>query len=108
MSARWLRLGIALERIEPGHPEQNGRHERMHRTLKQETAMPPERTLRAQQRPSTASARSTTKRPHEALAMATPASLYEPSSRARSPAVCRRWSIRRASRCASSSSGRAM
>ena len=83
LSVRWLRLGIALERIEPGHPEQNGRHERMHRTLKQETAMPPERSLRAQQRAFDRFRREyNEERPHEALAMATPASLYEPSARA--------------------------
>jgi len=41
----WLRLGIRHERIEPGKPQQNGRHERMHQTLKQETANPPERNL---------------------------------------------------------------
>ncbi len=41
LSVFWLRLGIAIERIKPGHPQQNGRHERMHRTLKKETARPP-------------------------------------------------------------------
>ncbi len=41
MSVWWLKLGIGLERIEKGHPEQNGRHERMHLTLKGETARPP-------------------------------------------------------------------
>jgi hypothetical protein len=46
----WMRLGIRPERIEPGHPEQNGRHERMHRTLKAETASPPAESRRAQQR----------------------------------------------------------
>ena len=82
LSVWWLRLGIGLERIEPGHPEQNGRHERMHRTLKQETARPPERTLRAQQRAfDRFRLEYNEERPHEALAMATPASLYEPSPR---------------------------
>src|SRR6266850_75326 len=46
----WIKLGIVPERIEAGHPEQNGRHERMHRTLKQDTAMPPAANRRAQQR----------------------------------------------------------
>ena len=46
----WLRLGINLQRIKPGHPEQNGRHERMHRTLKAATAKPPRGNLSAQQR----------------------------------------------------------
>jgi hypothetical protein len=75
-------LGIELERIEPGRPEQNGRHERMHRTLKRETARPPERTLRAQQRAFDRFRREyNEERPHEGLGMATPASLYEPSPR---------------------------
>ncbi len=43
LSVWWIRLGIQLQRIDPGHPEQNGRYERMHRTLKAETATPPER-----------------------------------------------------------------
>jgi transposase InsO family protein len=46
----WLRLGIVPERIEPGQPQQNGRHERMHRTLKQETAKPPGPNMAGQQR----------------------------------------------------------
>src|SRR6185295_15651836 len=46
----WIKLGIALERISPGRPDQNGRHERMHRTLKRETALPPCATAAAQQR----------------------------------------------------------
>jgi len=46
----WIKLGIVPERIEAGHPEQNGRHERMHRTLKHEVAMPPAEDRRAQQR----------------------------------------------------------
>jgi len=82
LSVWWLRLGIALERIEPGHPEQNGRHERMHRTLKRETARPPERTLRAQQRAFDRFRQEyNEERPHEALGMATPGSRYAPSAR---------------------------
>lgn len=82
LSVWWLRLGIGLERIEPGHPEQNGRHERMHRTLKRETARPPARTLRAQQRAFDRFRREyNEERPHEALAMATPGSLYAPAGR---------------------------
>ena len=50
LSVWWVRLGIRPELIEPAHPEQNGRHERMHKTLKAETARPPRRTLAAQQR----------------------------------------------------------
>src|SRR5664279_2357562 len=53
LSVWWLRLGIRLERTQPGHPEQNGRHERMHRTLKEETLRPPAGTFRKQQSAST-------------------------------------------------------
>ncbi len=49
LSVWWMKLGIVAERIEPGHPEQNGRHERMHRTLKEATAAPPAANRRAQQ-----------------------------------------------------------
>ena len=50
LSIWWMKLGIRLERIEPGKPSQNGRHERMHLTLKQETALPPRSSLKAQQK----------------------------------------------------------
>jgi hypothetical protein len=76
-------LGIRFERIEPGHPEQNGRHERMHRTLKQETTRPVAHTLEAQQkrfdsfRPDF-----NQERPHEALEMRSPADVYSRSDRA--------------------------
>jgi transposase InsO family protein len=82
LSLWWLRLGIGVERIVPGHPEQNGAHERMHRTLKAETTRPPERTLKRQQ------ARFdrfvddfNNERPHEALGQKRPATLYTPSLR---------------------------
>ncbi len=82
LSVWWIRLGIQLQRIDPGHPEQNGRHERMHRTLKAETATPPERNLRAQQRAFDRFRQIyNQERPHESLAMATPASVYQPSWR---------------------------
>jgi len=82
LSVWWIRLGIRPERIAPGHPEQNGRHERLHRTLKQETAQPPAATARAQQRAFDRFRRDYNhERPHEALAMAVPASRYEPSPR---------------------------
>jgi transposase InsO family protein len=78
----WMKLGIVPERIEPGHPEQNGQHERMHRTLAEETASPPEHDARAQQR---AFDRFRyvfdEERPHQALGMRTPSVLYEPSPR---------------------------
>jgi transposase InsO family protein len=82
LSVWWIRLGILLELIEPGKPQQNGAHERFHRTLKADTTRPPERNRRAQQRRFNAF-RDTfnTERPHEALDMQTPASLYHPSPR---------------------------
>jgi len=76
------KLGIRHERIEPGHPEQNGRHERMHRTLKAETASPPANTLRAQQAAFIAfQDEYNNQRPHEALQQRTPADLYTASTR---------------------------
>jgi len=82
LSMWWLRLGIRHERIEPGHPEQNGRHERMHRTLKQETANPPKANRRRQQQAFGAFQREyNEQRPHEALGWKTPAELYVPSVR---------------------------
>ena len=79
----WIKLGIVPERIEAGHPEQNGRHERMHRTLKQEVAMPPAPDRRAQQRALESFRKEYNEvRPHEALQMQTPAGVYAPSSRA--------------------------
>jgi len=82
LSLWWLRLGIIPERIEAGHPEQNGRHERMHLTLKQETASPPRRSHRAQQRRFNDFRREfNEQRPHEALEMQTPASRYVSSRR---------------------------
>lgn len=82
LSVWWVKLGILPERIEPGHPEQNGRHERLHLTLKQETAKPPASTLRAQQR-SFDSFREEYNhlRPHEALGQVPPALLYISSPR---------------------------
>jgi transposase InsO family protein len=78
----WMKLGIVPERIQAGHPEQNGRHERMHRTLKQETAMPPAADHRAQQRALDRFRQEYNQvRPHEALHMQTPAAVYVPSSR---------------------------
>jgi transposase InsO family protein len=81
--AVWLiKLHIIPERIAPSHPEQNGRHERMHRTLKEAVCKPPRHCLANQQsafdrfRPEY-----NQERPHEAIGMKTPASLYEPSRR---------------------------
>jgi hypothetical protein len=82
LSVRWLKLGIVLDRITPGHPEQNGSHERMHRTLKQETARPPAQTWACQQeRFDQFRGLYNEQRPHEALAQRTPAELYQASSR---------------------------
>jgi transposase InsO family protein len=78
----WMKLGIVPERIEAGHPEQNGRHERMHRTLKQETAQPAGGTRRVQQRMFDRFRQEYNQvRPHEALEMQTPAERYAVSPR---------------------------
>lgn len=83
LSIWWIKLGIHVERIDAGKPQQNGRHERMHRTLKQETAQPPAASGRAQQRRFDAFRQEFNRqRPHEALGMATPESVYVPSPRA--------------------------
>jgi len=82
LSAWWVRLGIRPELIEPGHPEQNGRHERMHRTLKAETTRPAAGSLAAQQRRfNVFRAEFNDERPHEALDQQTPAACYEASPR---------------------------
>ena len=82
LSVYWLRLGLVLERIRPGHPEENGRHERMHRTLKFETARPARSNLLQQQERFDAFVDEfNDERPHEALAMKRPADLYERSPR---------------------------
>lgn len=78
----WIKLGILPERIAAGHPEQNGRHERMHRTLKQETAQPPAENRRKQQRELDRFRQEYNEvRPHEALDMRTPAEVYQRSAR---------------------------
>jgi transposase InsO family protein len=78
----WMKLGIVPERIQPAHPEQNGRHERMHLTLQQETMAAMAATRRAQQRRFDQFRREyNEQRPHEALDMQTPASCYAPSPR---------------------------
>ena len=82
LSVWWLRLGIAIERIQPGHPQQNGRHERMHLTLKQETTRPPGlNSLQQQARFDAFRQEFNTERPHEALAMKCPAEVYSASTR---------------------------
>jgi len=82
LSVWWIELGLALERIEPGHPQQNGRHERMHRTLAEATMQPPAVTLRQQQRRMEMFQREfNEQRPHEALGQRVPASFYTSSPR---------------------------
>ena len=100
----WIKLGIVPERIEPGHPEQNGRHERMHRTLKQETAQPPRATRRAQQRAFDGFRREhNEQRPHQGLKLKTPAECYRRSlreypSRLEEPKYPGEWEVRRVSK----------
>jgi len=104
LSVWWVRLGIRPELIEPAHPQQNGRHERMHRTLKAETTRPPAATRRAQQRAfDRFRAEYNTERPHEGLGQATPGACYVPSPRAyparlaplEYPAHCEVWRVSR-------------
>ena len=82
LSVWWLRLGIDIERIKPGRPQQNGRHERMHRTLKQETTRPAASNfLRQQAKFDAFITEYNNERPHEALAMKVPAEAYSASIR---------------------------
>ena len=82
LSAKWLRLGIRLERIDPGQPQQNGQHERMHRTLKQATTRPPGKNLLQQQeRFDNFVEDFNHERPHQALGMKPPADFYQVSPR---------------------------
>jgi transposase InsO family protein len=78
----WIKLGIRPERIMPGRPDQNGRHERMHRTLKAEVANPPRANFKSQQQAFDRFLEEYNEvRPHEALAQQTPASAYRKSNR---------------------------
>jgi putative transposase len=82
LSVWWLRLGIRIERIQPGHPEQNGRHERMHLTLKQSAALPPAMNFLQQQGKLDAFQEEYNReRPHAALGMRFPSEIYRPSIR---------------------------
>lgn len=82
LSVFWIKQGIRPERIKSGEPQQNGRHERMHRTLKAETTRPAAKNLFQQQERFDCFVETYNKvRPHEALGMATPAKVYQPSSR---------------------------
>lgn len=80
LSALWMRLGIKLERIRPSHPEENGRHERMHRTLKAETTRPARANLLQQQERFDDWIHEFNElRPHQAIGMKRPAELFVPS-----------------------------
>ena len=82
LSVWWLRLGIAIERIKPGHPEQNGRHERMHLTLKKEATKPPSYNfLQQQSRFEDFIEVYNNERPHQSLNGMYPGELYTPSAR---------------------------
>ena len=82
LAVRLIKAGVKPEYIKPGRPDQNGRHERMHLTLKQETANPPAANKRAQQRRFNEFRQIfNQERPHEALELATPAEHYQPSPR---------------------------
>ncbi len=101
LSMWWIQLGIVPERIEPGQPQQNGRHERMHKTLKEQTANPPAATPIDQQRAFDCfRADYNDHRPHEALGLTPPARHYEPSlrpmpERLRAPAYGDDFDVRR-------------
>lgn len=82
LSVWFIKLGIIPERIEPGHPEENSRHERMHRTLKEATASPPRANIIEQQKAFDEFVlEHNDECPHEALGMKTPSSFYQPSLR---------------------------
>jgi putative transposase len=83
LSVWWLRLGIGIERIKPGNPQQNGRHERMHLTLKKEATKPPAKNFLQQQGKFDDFIQCFNHdRPHQALNMKYPGELYRPSPRA--------------------------
>jgi len=98
LSAWWIALGIRVEFIAPGHPEQNGAHEQMHRVFKAETTRPPSRHLRAQQRRTDRWAKTYNQiRPHEALGQRPPVAVYRPKrGRIRTVALSypSRWAVR--------------
>jgi transposase InsO family protein len=105
LSVWWIKLGIRPERIRRGKPQQNGRHERMHRTLKQATAQPPAANMRAQQQAFDRFRQEYNwERPHEALQMKTPAEFYTASarqypSRLAEPEYPDDWEVRRVREC---------
>lgn len=100
LSAWWIELGIVCERIEPGCPQQNGRHERMHRTLGESTMQPPAATARQQQRRFEEFREEYNhRRPHEALGQRVPGACYEQAPRAyrrvvAEPEYAQGWEVR--------------
>jgi transposase InsO family protein len=105
LSVWFIKLGIYPELIEPGQPQQNGVHERMHRTLKQEATVPPEGSLRSQQqRFDRFRVEFNEERPHEALEMRRPVELYRESRRSMPRRIGTydypgQYLVRRVSRC---------
>jgi putative transposase len=105
LSVWWVKLGIRPERIPRGKPPHNGRHERMHRTLKAATAQPPSANLRRQQQAFDGFREEyNEQRPHEALEMKTPGEFYQPSCRAypsrlAEPEYGNGWEVRRVMEC---------
>lgn len=87
LSLRWIRYGIKLERITPGCPEQNGRHERMHRTLKAEATQPQEDLMLQQELLERFKHIYNNERPHQALEMKAPVDLYKKSNRKFNPVI---------------------
>jgi transposase InsO family protein len=105
LSVWWVKLGIRPERIPRGRPQHNGRHERMHRTLKAATARPPQSNLRLQQQAfDDFQEEYNEQRPHEALQMKSPCDLYRPSnrgypSRLAEPEYGNGWEVRQVRSC---------
>jgi hypothetical protein len=105
LSVWWIKLGIYPELIEPGEPQENGVHERMHRTMKQEATVPPEGSLASQQRRFNGFQHQfNEERPHEALGMKRPAEVYRPSQRSMPRRISTydypgHYLVRRVSRC---------
>ena len=101
LAVKLVKAGVVPERIDPGQPQQNGRLERLHQTLKQETASPPAASLGAQRRRFEAFLRTyNEERPHEALGQTPPALHYQPASRTysgrlRAPDYADDWQVRR-------------
>jgi len=105
LSVWWIKLGIRPERIPPGKPQHNGRHERMHRSLKEATTKPPAAHLRGQQQAFDRFREEyNQQRPHAALNMKTPADFYAVSersypSRLAEPEYGDDWEVRRVRQC---------